>query len=326
MSGKGLVTRPVGPGERDEWDKLAAEHGCIFDSFRWAEVFGSSLARIGIYDRGDNLKGGFCVYQQRRFGLRVLRNPPFTRQIGPFFKVVSRNPAARTNEERAIVCAMEEYLTSQGAAVMSLGLSLGIVDCLPFFWGGWKVVPRYTYRIPLAPGNDELLGAMSMQQRNHIKKAERDGVCVEAVPDTVELRRLVVKTFERQGKAFPMAEMDRIFAAYPVGDSAYSFISRKDGIPIAGVYVVNDSQTAYNLLTGYDHERAHHGAGALAMWYAILKAKEIGLEQFDFEGSAIPPIERYFRGFGGSLTPIFSVHRAWLPLEIVLKLVRRALF
>ena len=54
---------------------------------------------------------------------------------------------------------------------------------------------------------------------------------------------------------------------------------------------------------------------------AILKAKEMGLQVFDFEGSIVPPIERYFRGFGGKLTPIFSVHKAWLPIEIGLKMM-----
>ena len=63
------------------------------------------------------------------------------------------------------------------------------------------------------------------------------------------------------------------------------------------------------------NQLAHHGA-----------AKDRGLAIFDFEGSVILPIERYFRGFGGTLTPIISVHKAWLPLEMGLKLVRRSLF
>ncbi len=68
---------------------------------------------------------------------------------------------------------------------------------------------------------------------------------------------------------------------------------------------------------------AQHGTGALAMlamWSAILKAKELGLKIFDFEGSVIPPIEGYFHGLGGVLKPVFGVHKAWLPLEMALKL------
>ena len=53
---------------------------------------------------------------------------------------------------------------------------------------------------------------------------------------------------------------------------------------------------------------------------AIQAAQERGLKTFDFEGSSIPPIERFFRGFGGQLTPYFSIHKAWLPVELALHL------
>ena len=59
---------------------------------------------------------------------------------------------------------------------------------------------------------------------------------------------------------------------------------------------------------------------------SIRHAKELGLKTFDFEGSVIPAIERYFRGFGGKLTPYYRVNKAWLPLEMALKLVKRQLF
>ena len=54
-------------------------------------------------------------------------------------------------------------------------------------------------------------------------------------------------------------------------------------------------------------------AGAACMQAAISKAKELGLKLFDFEGSTIPAIERYFRGFGGELVQYLTVNRAWLP-------------
>ena len=321
MSSKALIARPLNTGDREAWDALAFRHGCIFDSLRWTDLFGPSLSRLGIYDAGGSLRGGFCVWEQRRFGLRVLRNPPYTPQIGPFYELRATNTAARTDEQRAVVEAMVEYLSSCGAAVVSLGLSLGITDCLPFYWRGWKVVPHYTYRIDLAQDEDTLLGRMSVQQRNSIKKAKKDGICIDEVPDTGDFRSLVLKTFARQDKAFPHGDMDDILAGYPPGRNSYCYISRHQVLPIAGVYVVNDSRTAYNLMTGYDDAHAHNGAGPLAMWHAILKAKEMGLEVFDFEGSVIPLIERYFRGFGGQLTPIFSVHKAWLPIEMALKVL-----
>ena len=325
MKGKALVARPLAPGDRDAWDNLAARHGCIFDSVRWTNLFGPSLSRAGIYDAGGSLRGGFCVYEERKFGLRVLRNPPYTRQVGPFYELRATNPAARTDEQRAVVEAMAEHLASSGAAVVSLGLSLGITDCIPFCWRGWKVVPHYTYRIALAQDKDTLLAALSRERRNDIRKAQKDGLTLEEAVDTSAMRTLVLESFTRNDKSFPQMHMGLIFSAFPPGESGYCLISRANGRPVAGVYVVHDTRTAYYLMGGYA-EGAHHGAGALAVWHAILRAKEMGLEVFDFEGSVIPPIERYFRAFGGTLTPYFSVHKAWLPLEMALKLCYRNLF
>lgn len=61
-------------------------------------------------------------------------------------------------------------------------------------------------------------------------------------------------------------------------------------------------------------------AGASTVFEAIQHSQEIGLKAFDFEGAVISAIERYFRGFGGTLTPYFTVNKAWLPLEMALKM------
>jgi hypothetical protein len=297
----------------------------VFNSLGWTDLFGPALSRIGIYDAGGALRGGFCVWEERRFGLRILRNPPYTPQIGPFFEPRASNAAARTDEQRAVVDAMAEYLANSGAAVVSLGLSLGITDALPFYWRGWKVVPHYTYRIDLAEGEPSLQAAMSSERRKNLRKSVADSVSVAEEMGAGPMRALIEHTFARQGKAFSLASADLVFSAFPPGSRSYCMIASAGGRPMAGVYVVHDGRTAYYLMGGYA-EGAHHGAGALAMWHAILKAKELGLEVFDFEGSVIPPIERYFRGFGGELTPILSVHKAWLPLEMALKLYRRQWF
>jgi hypothetical protein len=325
LSAKALVARPLEGADFGAWDALASQRGCLFDSLRWTGLFGSALSRIGIYDAGGDLRGGFCVWEQRKLGLRVLRNPPYTPQIGPFFEPRASNPAARTGEQRAVVEAMAEYLSTSGAAVVSLGLSFGITDCLPFRWRGWKVVPHYTYRIDLSQDEDAMLAGTSSQRRKSIRRAIESGLRVEETSDMSALRSLVTESYARQRKAFSWIQMDTVLAGYQPGRHSQCHQSIQEGEAAAAVYVVNDSRTAYYLMGGYS-ESAHHGAGPLAMWHGILKAKEIGLEVFDFEGSVIPSVERYLRGFGGTLTPLFTVQRAWLPLEMGLKLVRRELF
>ena len=80
------------------------------------------------------------------------------------------------------------------------------------------------------------------------------------------------------------------------------------GKAIAVVYIVWDEKRSYYILGGYDVEESHHGASAIAMWEAIKFTKEeLGLNQFDFEGSMMQPVELFFRKFGGKLTPYYTV-------------------
>ncbi len=325
MSGGALVARPLAPTDREAWAQLAARHGSVFDFLAWTDPLGTAVRRIGIYEASGSLRGGFVVGQERRFGLRVHRNPPYTPRIGPFYEPIASNPSARADEQRAVVTAMADYLTSSRAAVASLVLSTNVTDPLPFRWQGWKVVPQVTYRLDLGQSEDVLLSSMSGGRRKNVRKAASDGITVEGASDTSALRPLVMETYARQGMRCPLAGTDVLLANFPPGANSYCFIAWMGRRPVAGVYVAHDAHTAYYLLGGYS-EGAHHGAGALAMWHAILRAKELGLSVFDLEGSVVPPIERYFRGFGGTLTLVLGVHRAWLPLEVALKVRYRCRF
>jgi hypothetical protein len=64
----------------------------------------------------------------------------------------------------------------------------------------------------------------------------------------------------------------------------------------------------------------------MAMFACIRHARDLGLEVYDFEGSMVPGIEQYFRSFGGTLTPLYRVVKASLPIEMALKPFKRSLF
>lgn len=319
MSKKDFSARSLEPRDLTVWDELAQRHGCVFDTLRWTEIFRPALRRIGIYDAGDRLRGGFCVYEQRKFGLRILRNPPYTPQIGPFFEPKANSPATRTDEQRAVVEAMAEYLSGARAALISLGLSVGWTDTLPFFWRGWKVVPHYTYRMPLAESEEDLAQRPAKQLRKHLRSLDVPEVTVAPMTDPEELVALVQATFARQGMELPPYTRE-ILAAFPVSDRAYGCEVRVGGRVLAARYVIYDATTAFALMGGHRSDARFNDAGALASWQTIREARRRGLATFDFEGSVIAPIERYYRGFGGQLTPRFTVHKAWLPIELGLHL------
>ena len=74
----------------------------------------------------------------------------------------------------------------------------------------------------------------------------------------------------------------------------------------AGVLIVWDENSAYYLLGGSDPNLRNSGAMSLCMWEAIKFASTVA-KKFDFEGSMIESVERFFRAFGAEQKPYFHI-------------------
>ena len=318
--------RPVTPSELSTYDELARQHGSLFNDSKWLALFGKQAQVLGVFAGDGRMVGGVSFYQERRWGLRILRSAPFTPTCGPFVAVKSQNPVTVLEERRSVLECVAEYLEKQSAAICTLSLERGILDALPFFWHGYKVVPNYTYLLNLAVPLDQIRKNMSPIRRNDISKGTRDGLVVKQTTDLAVVRDLVLATFGRQEKFVDKGYLEAILFHYANPTNSFGFTTYRGENPISTCFIVHDAKTAYYLLGGYRAEDRHHGAGPLAVFAAIQHSQELGLKTFDFEGSMVPAIERYFRGFGGQLTPYLTVNKGWLPVEMALKLIRRQIF
>ena len=74
-------------------------------------------------------------------------------------------------------------------------------------------------------------------------------------------------------------------------------------------YLVWNADCVWYLIGGGDPELRSSGATSLVIWDAI-KFAAGERKIFDFEGSMIEPIERFFRGFGALQVPYFTVSRS----------------
>jgi hypothetical protein len=167
---------------------------------------------------------------------------------------------------------------------------------------------------------------MSNERRKNINRGRADGLAVREISEYRILRPLLLETFSRQGKAINEALLDSILFKFAHGGNSFAFGACEGDRLVACSFCVHDANAAYYLLGGHSAKDGHNGAGTMAMWESILHAKRMGLSGFDFEGSMIPGIERYFRGFGGRLAPYYRINKATLPLEIILKFFKRELF
>lgn len=321
-----MMVKELDARELSLYDSLSSELGTLFNCRQWLKMFGNDVQILGVYNKSNELIGGITIGVKRKFGLKILLAQPLAPGTGPFYKSVANGAVKKLEERRDVVEALAKYIDEQRFAVVSFVFSPKMTDTLPFVWRDYKVVTRYTYRLDLSKSEEEFLKNMSGDTRNMIRKADKDGLRCERVTDMTDVISLMSKTFARQKMTFAESQDRRVLFEYANPGNSAAFVTYLDGKPSAAVFTVRDDRTCYYLMGGYDDDNKHNGAGPLALFKAILQAKSDGCDVFDFEGSIVPQIEKYFRGFGGELTPYFVANKAWLPIEMVLKLFKRRMF
>ena len=119
------------------------------------------------------------------------------------------------------------------------------------------------------------------------------------------------KSFLRQGRKIPysLSFLRRLDEACAQRNSRKSFFAIDNtGNIHAAVYVVWDQFSAYYLMGGGDPKYRTSGAHSLLLWETIKFTSKF-VSSFNFEGSMIEPVERFFRAFGAEQKPYFNITR-----------------
>ncbi len=306
---------------------IAEKSASIFLSEKWLNLYDDRLKCFGIFDKSDKIIGGFAIFIEKKAKfIKYYRNLPYSPTISLFFENKAQNKSKILSENKKILSLLTSFFETLPYHILSVYLPSKYIDMQPFIWQNFKAIPSYTYIIDLEKTVAEIEKGFSTKRRNDIKKAIKDGVTAQLSSDYDTVKSLIINTFDRKNKALDVAMIDKILFEFADNKNSFAFVSYLSKTPIATSFCIYDKQKVYYLLGGYDSQNKHQGAGALAVSNAIKYAQELGIKNFDFEGSMLPEVEKYFRGFGGNLTPYYSINKAILPLEMALKIAKRSIF
>ncbi len=306
---------------------LSEKSDSVFLSSKWLKMYGEELKCYGIYNKGGALIGGFALKLERKLGiLNFYRNLAYSPTISLFFENNAKNKAKILSENKKILKLVAEFIDNLNYHIITLYIPANHIDMQPFYWRNFKSIPNYTYIINLENSIEEIEKNFSTERRNDIKKAIKDGIETRICNDNNIVKSLVLKTFDRKQTSADKTMIDKILFDFADETNSFAFVSYRNDIPIATSFCIYDQNTIYYLLGGYDSKNKHAGAGALAVSSAIKHSKELGIKNFDFEGSMLTEVESYFRGFGGDLVPYYSINKAKIPIELALKFVKRTHF
>jgi hypothetical protein len=303
---------------------FAAKNGIIFNQPSWLRIYKSELEVVGIYNANHDLIGMFNIHLQSNKGLKLLRIPPYSPYNALCFINPANTIANKITFEKDLHVLIVSYLKSKKASITLQAFPPSISDMQIYIWNGYKVIPNYTYQLSLTATN--LFENFTSEKRKSIRKAEKDQLKIEKVSDYQLVKALVTKTFDRKNKDVSSKMLDSILFHFANDTNSFAFIAYQNGKPSACTFCIYHDSTAYYLLGGYDEANKHHGAGTSCMYQSILHAQQIGIKVFDFEGSMLPEVEKYFREFGGQLVPYYTINKASYLIEVALKLKKRSTF
>lgn len=277
---------------------------------------------------GDEIAGALPYRLRRRTGFVVLTQPMLTQFLGPWIRQAGGAGPAKLTREKEVMAKLIDGLPP--FAHYGQNWSPEITNWLPFYWRGFKQTTQYTMQIHDLADQKSLWDNLEGRARTEIRKStSKYGLRLRENPSLSDLFHLNTLTFSRQDRQSPydfdyLLSLDKACVAR---NSRKMFIAEDaDGQAHAGAYVVWDKNRAYYLLGGGDPNLRNSGASSLCIWEAILFSASVA-NSFDFEGSMIEPVERFFRSFGATQVPYFHVSKTnsrVLQIRSAFQSIRRA--
>ncbi len=280
----------------------------IFSQWWWLDTVCEKWDVI-LYEKGGKIWGSFPFCYETKMGFKIIKMPKLTQTLGPFILYPKNQKYyKKISWEIEImdyfICNLPKF------DYFNLNFHKTITNWLPFYWANFKQTTRYTYVIRKNNSKNPLEIAEN-DVRRRIKKAKKEGVYIEESEDVESLYKLATETFKRKGKELPYAFglLNALFSSsYSRGKSKIMF-ANWNGMKIAGAMFVWDNEDVYYLVGGIHPKYKNLGGMDLILHEGILFALN-NHKNFDFEGSMIKSIERYFRSFGAIQIPYFNIYRS----------------
>lgn len=280
-----MIARFATPDEIARWDELVLANpdgGNIFASYSLSQIKQS----LGGYTARYVMVGSLAItiLEKKTPPLGVLwylpKGPGVT-STGALFKTLEAlKPLARKHHVFAL--RIESEIDRQCQPTLSRH---GLRKATP-------IVPNpSTIVLDISAPLDELLLKLPQKGRHAIRRAERDGVTVEAVPSTVKncktMYRLLKETAEGQFGIRQYQYFETFWQTFSKQGTGQLFFATFKGTVVAGAYALVYGQKSTYKDGASVRQRTTYGASHLLQWHVIEWAKSKGATIHDFCGS--PP-------------------------------------
>jgi hypothetical protein len=294
----------------------------IYSRDWWLDcVCGENNWNVLLYNKDEAIEAAMPFYSPAK---GMITMPAFTQTMGIWFnpKFEDTKYAKNLYRKQHICTHFIERLPATSYFLQNFHYTF--TDWLPFYWKGFQQTTRYNYILPDISNLDEVENNIGKNIQKNIRCA-KDKYHLEVKRNvSVDLfMEINAQTYQRQQKKAYQPELlkklIKTVLSRNQGDIWGTF--DEEGHLHAAVFITWQENCAYYIAGGGDIELRRFGGQILAMWQAICDVSKVSAS-FDFEGSMLPGVERFFREFGAIQKPFFVLSKGKMNLarRIVLKI------
>lgn len=269
---------------------------------------------VAMTEKGGDTLALMPWFLRKKWGMSLSYQPFLIPYLGPIIRYPDgQKISTRLSWEKELMDDLIRQLPKTGFFRQSFRPD--IINWLPFYWKGFGQSTRYSYRLNLAKSEADLWGELRDNIRREIRKAKKN-VTITSSNDLDPLLQLKHQQAKVAGKPFHIPDdyARKLFELSKINKQAKLWYAKNDqNIIHAGLWTTADAENAIYMMGGSHPDFKQSAAMSLLMWTAILEAKN-QTAYFDFEGSMIKSVERFFRGFGAEQVPYFEISKISNPL------------
>lgn len=303
--------------QKTHLDDLIFEASSIFQQPWWLNAVAPGMWSAAEVQKDGKLLARLPYIYKRKNALRLCTMPKLTQSLGPWLTPSRAKYSKSLKQQKDLMTSLIQQIPECDYFCQNFHYS--ITNWLPFYWHGFSQTTAYTYVIQDLGDLDKVWSGFQENIRTDIRKASKNlSIRTDlGLENFLEINNL---TFARQRKKIPYSHelVYRVDKACEQHQSRKIFFAEDShGVIHAAIYLIWDKESAYYLMGGADPSLRNSGAMSLLIWEAIKFSAKVS-KKFDFEGSMIESIERFFRGFGASQVPYFRVTRASPRMKLLL--------
>ncbi|UCD38883.1 MAG: GNAT family N-acetyltransferase [Fidelibacterota bacterium] len=282
----------------------------LFHQKWWLDVVATDAWHY-LVERKNAMTMIWPIYILRRFFLNLCKMPPLTMFLGPVFfpKDCDQDiqvEALRSKLLRAGIARIRPYLRKR------IHVAPGFNDLVVFKQAGYRIDKRITHRIDGDLSFPEgVLPGVGKTRRIRINKSG-EKCTVSSSEDASDLMDLVVASWHRRSQKPPhsldlLMRLANAAVQKGQGELIYSH-SLSEHELLAGGFFAWDSDNYYYIAGGYSPVDHQSIGSTSVIWRGIEDALN-GSRNFDFEGSMVPGIAKFFRSFGSEPVEYFALSK-----------------